>query len=175
MTKNCVAPELLVIPVPSNVSTLFTVIVNGLEAAFAVNATPLTAKLVSLGIEIPAVLDRSKVAVSDAVFGTVPELQLLPVFQSFEAGLCFQVPLPAKAGAANRKQSATRAEKRPIGVGFFMGLEGDERSFVGFTCVLSEIWLEVTRKWEASREVLRYRSQGGEDFRFAAKAPLQVC
>ena len=103
MTKNCVAPELLVIPVPSNVSTLFTVIVNGLEAAFAVNATPLSAKLVPLGIEIPVVLDWLKVAVSDDVFGTVAGVQLLAVLHTLEPGLRSHVALPAFADVIKRR------------------------------------------------------------------------
>ena len=84
-------------PVPLIVSEApaFVVMVKGLKAAFGLNTTPFTSMDVRVEMEIPVVLDKSKVAVSDAPLGTVPELQLLPVFQAFEGGLCFQVPLPA--------------------------------------------------------------------------------
>ena len=64
-------------------------------------------------VETAVVFEEANVAVSDEPLGTVAGDQLLAVFQSPEAGLVFEVALPAKAlCAAENRSSVAEATNR---------------------------------------------------------------
>jgi hypothetical protein len=103
VTKVCIVPELFTMPVPLIVNAsavpnpgVALLIVKALASGSKV--MPLTSMFVEK--ETLVVVDTSKIAVSEPLFGTVAGVQLMAVFQSPEPGLRSQVALPALTAGA---------------------------------------------------------------------------
>src|SRR5436190_669961 len=112
VTKCCVIPELLVMPVPLmvNVCVGVTVIVKAFVAK-ELNMISATSVLAEIPTEVNVVA-RLNVAVSDDPLGRVLGVQSVKVFQSLPVS--FHAALPAKvvSRAENKSSSMTAARKK---------------------------------------------------------------
>jgi hypothetical protein len=104
VTKFCVNAEMLLIPAALSVNAK----VDGvIVKALAFGLKKMVTTSVAAESEIAVVPDKSNVAVSPELLGTVMGVQLAAVFQSPEPGANFHVALPAKAGAVRRSENKT--------------------------------------------------------------------